>query len=154
MKCQVHTTAGVPLGSTVRCQVEIREIQSSEFEDARRLLSENGWEHRVGDPKIFSQLISKSQRAIVAVVGAKVVGFARAICDDHSNGYLSMVVVDAGHRRQGVGRALVHAVMGDNPRITWVLRAGRPEELPFFERLGFVKSKVAMERNRANSPDS
>ena len=134
--------------------MEIREIQTSEIEEARRLLSDNGWGHRVADPILFNQLVTKSQRAMVAINGAKVIGFARAICDDLSNGYLSMVVVDNAHRRQGVGRALVRAVMGDNPRITWVLRAGRPEELPFFERLGFVLSKVAMERTRATSPDT
>ena len=134
--------------------MDIREIQSSEIEEARRLLSENGWRHRVSDASLFSQLVSKSQRAIVAVEGTRVIGFARAICDDLSNGYLSMVVVAPDHRRRGVGRALVRAVMGDNPRITWVLRAGRPEELPFFERLGFVPSTVAMERRRANSPDT
>jgi len=134
--------------------MDIREIQASEIEAARRLLSENGWEHRVSDPALFSQLISKSQRAIVAVEDDKVIGFARAICDDLSNGYLSMVVVDPDHRRRGIGRAIVRAVMGDNPRITWVLRAGRSDGLPFFEQLGFVASKVAMERNRASSPDT
>jgi GNAT superfamily N-acetyltransferase len=134
--------------------VDVREIYTSELEDARRLLSENGWEHRVADPELFKLLVSKSQRAVVAVDGARVIGFARGICDDLSNGYLSMVVVHPAHRRQGVGRALVRAVMGDNQGITWVLRAGRPEELPFFERLGFVPSRVAMERNRATSPDT
>jgi GNAT superfamily N-acetyltransferase len=134
--------------------VDIREIQKSEVEEARRLLSENGWAHRVTDPVIFRELVSKSQRAFVAVEDHKVIGFARGICDDLSNGYLSMVVVDRAHRRQGVGRALVRAVTGDDPRITWVLRAGRPDELPFFERLGFVPSKVTMERNRATSPDT
>ncbi len=134
--------------------MHIREIQSSEIEEARRLLSENGWKHRVSDASLFSQLVSNSQRAIVAVEGATVIGFARAICDELSNGYLSMVVVAPDHRRRGVGRALVRAVMGENPQITWVLRAGRPEELPFFERLGFVPSTVAMERSRANSPDT
>lgn len=134
--------------------MDVREIHTSEIEEARRLLFENGWGHRVADPKLFSLLVSKSQRAVVAVEGGKVIGFARAICDDLSNGYLSMVVVDPAHRRQGVGRALVRAVMGDNQLITWVLRAGRPEELPFFARLGFVPSSVAMERNRAASPDT
>ena len=134
--------------------MDIREIQPAEIEEVRRLLSENGWQHRVSDASQFSQLISKSQRAIVAVEGARVIGFARAICDELSNGYLSMIVVAPDHRRRGVGRALVKAVIGSNPRITWVLRAGRPEEVPFFERMGFVPSIVAMERNRATSPDT
>jgi GNAT superfamily N-acetyltransferase len=128
--------------------MDIRAIQESEIEEARRLLAGHGWGHRVGDSQEFRQLVQNSQRAIVAVVGTRVVGFARAICDELSNGYLSMVVVDQTHRRQGVGRALVRAVMGDNARITWVLRAGRTDAWPFFERLGFVPSKVAMERTR------
>lgn len=128
--------------------MDVRKIQASEIEDARRLLSENGWSHRVADPDLFRRLVWRSQRAIVAVEGSSIIGFARGICDDLSNGYLSMVVVDPRYRRQGVGRALVRAVMGDDSRITWVLRAGRPEELPFFEKLGFVPSQVAMERTR------
>ena len=130
--------------------MKIRAIQPSEIEAARRLLSENGWGHRVSDPALFTRLIANSQRAMVALEGAELIGFARAICDDLSNGYLSMVVVHPDHRRRGVGRALVQAVVGDDPRITWVLRAGRPAELPFFEKLGFVPSAVAMERTRAS----
>jgi GNAT superfamily N-acetyltransferase len=129
--------------------MEIREIHPSEIELARVLLAESGWAHRVGDPAAFRKLIANSQRAVVAVEGGEVIGFARALCDDASNGYLSMVVVAKQHRRKGIGRALVTSVIGDDPRITWVLRAGRPEEAPFFEKLGFVASQVAMERLRA-----
>jgi ribosomal protein S18 acetylase RimI-like enzyme len=132
-----------------RCQVHIREIQAAEIEAARKLLAENGWAQRVGEPEKFRQLLANSQLAFVAVDGDKVIGFARGICDGLSNGYLSMVVVDRTHRRKGVGRALVAAVMGDDPGITWVLRAGRPEAASFFEKLGFVSSVVAMERNRS-----
>jgi GNAT superfamily N-acetyltransferase len=128
--------------------MRVREIHTSEIEAARRLLAENGWAPRIGDPQKFRQLIANSQRAFVAVDGDKVVGFARGICDEISNGHLSMVVVDPAHRRKGLGRALVGAVIGEEPGITWVLRAGRPEAVPFFAKLGFVSSTVAMERNR------
>jgi GNAT superfamily N-acetyltransferase len=135
--------------------MEVREIRAAEVEAVQRLLFENGWiDERVTDPEKFRALLSKSQRALVAVHEGKVIGFARAICDELSNGYISMLVVAEHERRKGVGRALVNAVIGGNNRISWMLRAGRPDVAPFYERMGFVRSTLAMERPRAKRSDT
>ncbi len=115
----------------------------------RLFLELNGWAHRLGSTEHFAQLIANSQRTALAVKDAHIVGFARGITDGLSNGYLSMVVVSGQHRREGVGRALVEHVMGENTDITWVLRAGREGASAFFSRLGFEPSSIAMERPRS-----
>jgi len=126
-----------------------RPIQTGDYEAVRTFLVDNGWAARVRDEERFRAMIEGADRTVVAFDDDRVVGFARALCDGVSNGYISMVAVAEDHRQQGIGRRLVqHLMQGDSSKdITWVLRAGRGSR-GFWERIGFLASDVAMERVR------
>jgi len=126
-----------------------RPVKKDDYEAVRTFLADNGWAARVSDVEKFRAMLDGADRTVVALDGTRVVGFARALCDGVSNGYISMLAVHENRRRQGIGRRLVEQLMqGDVGReITWVLRAGR-DSRGFWQRLGFRTSDIAMERVR------
>lgn len=126
----------------------VRPLGGGDIRAAHAVLVANGWAHRIGDTARFAALVRASYAVVVAESNGAVVGFARALSDGLANGYLSMVVVAPAFRGQGIGRALVEQLTGDDARITWVLRAGRDAAPGFFAKLGFRPSATAMERLR------
>lgn len=124
-----------------------RPITHEDYEAIRQFLCDVGWQNRVSDPEKFKKLLEHSNRAVVAVDGSRIVGFARALCDEVSNGYVSMVAVAEDKRGHGIGRELVQQLVKDDSGITWVLRAGRGSS-GFWEKVGFRSSEIAMERVR------
>ena len=127
--------------------MEYRIVKPEDYELVRRFLVENGWEKRVADKERFQTMMENADRTIVAFDGERVVGFARALCDGVSNGYIGTVAVAEDFRGRGIGRELVERLIGDNTNITWVLRAGRGSR-EFWEKMGFTASNIAMEKTR------
>ena len=127
--------------------MEYRIVKPEDYELVRQFLAENGWEKRVADKERFQTMLENADRTIVAFEGERVVGFARALCDGVSNGYIGTVAVAVDFRGRGIGRELVERLIGDDTNITWVLRAGRGSR-EFWEKMGFTASNIAMEKTR------
>ncbi|WP_431152106.1 GNAT family N-acetyltransferase [Acidovorax facilis] len=127
----------------------VRDLVDQDLPQVYALLVAHGWSHRLGTLSKFEALVAASQCNLVALHGDEVVGYARAVTDGLSNGYLSMLVVAPAFRGRGLGRALVQQALAKAPAATWVLRAGRPGASEFFARMGFAPSAIAMERTRS-----
>lgn len=127
-------------------EITYRPVRVDDYEQIRQLVIDAGWSKRVEDPERFRRMMEGANRTVVALDAGRVVGFARALFDNASNGYISMVAVGADSQGRGIGRALVKRLMDVNaPRqITWVLRSAR-QSTGFWEKMGFRKSDVAME---------
>jgi N-acetylglutamate synthase-like GNAT family acetyltransferase len=127
-------------------ELTFRSAGIGDYDQIRRLVIDTGWGKRVQDPDRFRRMMDGADRTIVALDGDHVVGFARALFDDASNGYISMVAVAGDRQGQGIGRELVKRLMDVKApkQITWVLRSAR-DSTGFWEKMGFRKSDVAME---------
>ena len=130
---------------------DYRPVSPQDYELIRRFLAESGWAHRVSNPERFVKMMQGADRSVAAWDGEQVVGFGRALCDDVSNGYLSMIVVAESARGQGIGYEIVQRLMGDDLEVTWMLRAGRGSE-GFWSKMGFTASMITMERTRQPKP--
>jgi N-acetylglutamate synthase-like GNAT family acetyltransferase len=130
-------------------EINYRPIQPEDYEPVRQFLTALGWQSRVQDPLRFKKILERADRTVVVLEDTRVIGFGRALCDDVSNGYLSMIAVAEDKRRQGIGTEIVKRLMtsDDAGKVTWVLRAGRGSR-EFWRKLGFTESQVAMERLR------
>jgi GNAT superfamily N-acetyltransferase len=104
-----------------------------DLDQLRELTHAAGWRR---PREVLDEQVRGSRWVVSAWVGGRMVGFARAISDGVTNAYVSTVVVHAGHRRRGIGRALIERLVAQREGLRWVLHA-RPEVAAFYAKLGF-----------------
>lgn len=124
-----------------------RPVTLDDYQQVKDLLAAVGMEKGGAEESRLRRMISNADRTAGAWDGERLVGFARALCDEAFNGYIGTVCVHPDYQRQGIGTQLVNEITEDSPEITWVLRAGRSSG-PFWKKQGFAASEIAMERPR------
>jgi GNAT superfamily N-acetyltransferase len=128
--------------TTLRPPALIRDADlAAHFPGIVRLYRAHGWTH-ASEPSRLRTAIEHSSVALVALDedDADVVGFARAMSDEAFAVYIADVLVSPDRQRQGIGRALVEALLDRYPLGRFhhqVLVAERGAE-GFYRRLGLV----------------
>jgi ribosomal protein S18 acetylase RimI-like enzyme len=105
--------------------------------------------HNDPDRDIDRKMKVNPELFLVAVENGAVIGTAMGGYDGH-RGWVNRVAVDPGHRRKGVGRALMREVeerlrrLGC-PKLNLQVYATNTQVVKFYERLGYaVEKRISM----------
>ena len=129
--------------------IDIRLLSDADVEGAIALSSGNGWNQRPSDWHMLLQIAPSGSFA--AVSGDRIVGTAIGI-DYGSYGWIAMMLVDPGVRRQGVGARLLEAAMGAVPPELPLRLDATPLGRPLYERYGFVLETPLTRHVRPEGP--
>ncbi len=127
--------------------ISFRHDHDFDLEPLVQLFAAADWGDRGGNLVALAKSIAGSRWVVTAWDAEKMVGFARAISDGVTTGYITDVVVAPSHRKRGVATAMMHAMMDGRDSIQFVLRA-EPEMHAFYRRLGFEDPDRLMRRPR------
>lgn len=115
----------------------------------RALFASAGLERRALDDRgTMERMLAGSTETVSAWDGERLVGFARLISDEATNGYISTVTVSPRWQDRGLGTRLMRALLDgrDNLKLTLDAREGSE---PFYERLGFQPVSTVLVRPRS-----
>lgn len=118
----------------------IKEFSDEALRDAARLYQIAGWSGEEEAMGFLGKMFKGSFAVCSAWCDGRAVGFARALSDGVSDGYIQDVIVDPGFRKQGIGGALVKGLVDELHRngVVWVGLVGVPGTEKFYRELGFT----------------
>ncbi len=123
----------------------IRPMTPADIPAAMRLKDAEGWNQTERDWLTVLQL--EPQGCSVRERAGEVVGTVTTVTYGDRLGWIGMMLVDAAHRRRGIGTALMEAALGylDGRGVREVKLDATEMGHPVYERLGFVE-ECAVER--------
>lgn len=126
--------------TTLRPAVRVRPADPERhFPGILHLYEAHGWTH-AADPERLRTAVEHSECSLVALEDEAVVGYARALSDRAFAVYVADVLVHPDRQREGIGRALMEAILERYPIDRFhhqVLIAERGAE-GFYRRLGMM----------------
>lgn len=129
----------------MKLEFAVREGKDVDLAALARMTAAAGWTQR--DASVLAQQVEGARYVVSAWIGDRMIGFARAISDGVTNGYISTVVVDEAYRGKGIGKELIRKIVEGRGGVRWVLHA-RPEVFGFYEKLDFIRAPDILWRDR------
>lgn len=128
--------------------LELRRDADLDLDELRVLFAATGLGRRARDDRELTiRMVGGSTATVSAWDGERLVGFARIISDEATNGYISTVAVAPSWQDRGLGARLMRALMDGREDLKLTLDS-RPGTARFYERLGFRAAPNVMVRPR------
>lgn len=119
--------------------MEIREYKDYNKDEILRLYSEVGWTAYTNDMPVLEQGFKNSLLVLAAYENDELLGIIRAVGDGFTIVFVQDILVFPEKQRQGVGTALLKAVLDRYPNVRQIELAtdNTPKTIAFYKSLGF-----------------
>lgn len=139
------------VGEGRAASVELQTDAVPDLDDLRDLFAAAGLGRRAQDDReLTARMVKGSTATVAAWDGERLVGFARIISDEATNGYISTVAVAPRWQDRGLGSRLMRALMDGREDLKLTLDS-RPGTARFYERLGYRAAPNVMVRPRSSA---
>lgn len=119
--------------------MEIREYTQYNEDEIRRLYTAVGWSAYTADMPALREGFRNSLLTLAAYEGEDLLGLIRTVGDGATVIFIQDILVFPDKQRQGVGTALLKAVLDrfSNVRQIELATDSRPEKVAFYRSMGF-----------------
>lgn len=119
--------------------MEIREYIDFNIDEIRRLYSEVGWTAYTENMPALEQGYKNSMTVLAAYEDDELLGIIRTVGDGFTIVFIQDILVFPEKQRQGIGTALLKAVLDRYPNVRQIELAtdNTPKTVAFYKSLGF-----------------
>ena len=121
--------------------MEIREYIDFNIDEIRRLYSEVGWTAYTENMPALEQGYKNSMLVLAAYEDDELLGIIRTVGDGFTIVFIQDILVFPEKQRQGIGTALLKAVLDRYPNVRQIELAtdNTPKTIAFYKSLGFTE---------------
>ena len=121
--------------------MEIREYKTYNEPEILRLYASVDWTAYTDQPVVLRKGFENSMLTLAAYEDGQLLGIIRAVGDGHTIVFVQDILVFPEHQRQGVGSALLQAILDRYSHVRQIVLAtdNTPKTIAFYKSMGFLE---------------